>query len=152
MKPTSTLTLNGIKSEILLDTGASVNILDECTYEHIGKPALTKHVKPKLYPYGGGKPLNLIGKCVVTIETKSMIDCHDLYVVKGHHGSLIGFDTAHQLKLIQINNLNASHCEQLKQKYQGIDVGIGKLKNTTVALHIDKTIQSVSINNRRTPR
>ena len=151
VKPTSTLTLNGIKSEILLDTGASVNILDECTYEHIGKPALTKHVKPKLYPYGGGKPLNVIGKCVVTIETKSMIDCHDFYVVKGHHGSLIGFDTANQLKLIQINNLNASHSEQLKQKYPGIDVGIGKLKNTTVALHIDKTIQPVAINNRRTP-
>ena len=50
-------------------------------------------------PYGGETSLNVLGVCDVTIESKSAIQCHRFHVVKGAHGSLIGFTAAQELGL-----------------------------------------------------
>lgn len=38
--PKATITLNKVKCNLLVDTSASVNILDEKTYQRIGSPKL----------------------------------------------------------------------------------------------------------------
>ena len=133
--------------KIMLDTGASVNILDEKVYDAVGKPTLRK--KPtRLFPYGGVQPLHVLGVCELTVETKSQIQCHQFYVVKGAHGSLLGYQTAQDLKLVNIVNTISEHWDT---KFPKVFKGIGKLKGSQVKLHIDETVRPVAITNRRTP-
>ena len=86
---------------------------------------LRKHRLPKLLPYGGGKPLGILGSCDVTIESKFAIQCHHFYVVNGAHGSLIGFNTTQELGLANIVSKINSEWEE---EYPGLPKGVGKLK------------------------
>lgn len=43
IKPNVSVKLNNISVNIMVDTGASVNILDENMYTKLGKPKLMKH-------------------------------------------------------------------------------------------------------------
>lgn len=70
---------------MMIDTGATVNILDDKTHQNIGSPKLNKN-DTKLLPYAGGKPLDVTGACELEVETKDMFGVHKFYVVKGGHG------------------------------------------------------------------
>lgn len=145
--PSTSVTINQVKCSMLIDTGASVNILDEKTYKKIGSPKLQKRNIPPLYPYGGSQSLNVKGHCQVTVETANKIDTHKFYVVKGDHGSLIGYPTASELELItMVNKLSKP-----QDKYPNLFKGVGKLKETKVKIHIDQNIKPVAIRHVRTP-
>ena len=77
--------------QMMIDPGASVNILDAHTYHHIGKPELAKQDPIKLMPYGGGPSLIVMGRCTLIVETKTIIQWQDFYVVKWESGALLGF-------------------------------------------------------------
>ena len=81
--PMTTILINNINANIIIDTGASVN---EATYEKIRKSILVRHRGPRIMPYGDGTSLNVLGVCDVTIESKSAIQCHRFHLVKGHTG------------------------------------------------------------------
>ena len=100
----TTILTNNINAKVMIDTGASVNVMDEATYAKIRKPTLVRHRGPRIMPYGGGTSLNVLGLCDVTIESKSVIQCHRFHVVKGAHGSLVGFTAAQELGLVNIDN------------------------------------------------
>ena len=118
--PMTVIAVNNAK--MMIDTGASVNVMDERTYEMIRKPALMRHKGPRIMPYGGGTPLNVLGVCDVTLESKSAIQCHRFHVTKGAHGSLIGFSTAQELGLVNSVNKIGSNWED---KYPGLTKGTG---------------------------
>lgn len=145
--PKITVKLNKVKCTLLLDSGASVNILDEQTYKSIGSPKLQKNNNPPLYPYGGGKALNIKGRCQLMVETANKIDLHTFYVVKGNHGALIGYPAASELELIKIVN----KIEKPQDKYPNLFKGVGKLKDTKVKIHIDPTVKPVAQRHVRTP-
>ena len=111
--PMTVIAVNNAK--MMIDTGASVNMMDELTYEMIRKPALMRHRGPRIMPYGGGTRSG--GGCDVTLESKSAIQCHRFHVIKGAHGSLIGFSTAQELGLVDIVNKIGSSWED---KYPGL--------------------------------
>ena len=92
-------------------------------------------------PYGGGTSLNVLGVCDVTIESKSAIQCHRFHVVRGAHGSLIGFTAAQELGLVNIVNKISSNWENT---HPGLTKGIGKLKDVQVKLHIDESVRPVA--------
>ena len=52
--PKTSVKISNIKCDMLIDTGASVNILDEQTYHKEGSPKLQRKNIPHLHPYGGG--------------------------------------------------------------------------------------------------
>ena len=53
--------INGQSVKVLIDSGASVNLLDKHTYDNlIPRPALKK-VSAKIYPYGSEKHLKVLG-------------------------------------------------------------------------------------------
>ena len=62
--PMTVIAINNINAKMMIDTGASVNVMDERTYEMIRKPALMKHKGTRIVTYGGGTPLNFLGVCV----------------------------------------------------------------------------------------
>ena len=140
--------INNINAKMMIDTGASVNVMDEATYDKIHKPTLMRHRGPRIMPYGGGTSLNVLGVCDVTLESKSAIQCHRFHVIKGAHGSLIGFTAAQELGLVNIVNKISSDWEN---KHPGLTKGIGKLKDVQVKLHIDESVKPVAITNRKIP-
>ena len=102
--PMTAILINNINAKMMIDTGASVNVMDEATYDKIHKPTLMRHRGPRIMPYGGGTSLNVLGVCDVTLESKSAIQCHRFHVIKNAHGSLIGFTEAQELGLVNIVN------------------------------------------------
>ena len=65
--------INGTPINVMADTGASVNILDEATFAKLRtKPKLSR-TNEKIFPYGSNKPLPLVGKCDCEIETEKSL-------------------------------------------------------------------------------
>ena len=144
--PMTAILINNINAKMMIDTGASVNVMDEATYDKIHRPTLMRHRGPRIMPYGGGTSLNVLGVCDVTLESKSSIQCHRFHVIKGAHGSLIGFTAAQELGLVNIVNKISSDWEK---EHPGLTKGIGKLKDVQVKLHIDESVRPVAITNRK---
>ncbi|EDO41405.1 predicted protein [Nematostella vectensis] len=93
------------------------------------------------------KGVRVTGECDLVIETNHFIKCHEFYVAKGSYGSLLGYSTAKELNLVKITQ----HIKDMPStlKYPYLFDGIGKLKGTTVKLHIDNTVKSIAQKPRR---
>jgi hypothetical protein len=145
--PKTSVKLNNVKCQMTIDTGASVNIIDETTYKRLSQPTLKKKQLTKcLFPYGSGQPLRVIGRCDLLVETSKKIQSHEFYIVPGDHGSLLGYPTSIEFDLIAVlNNITDSHL-----KNENLFKGIGKLRDTTLKLHIDETVKPVAQKQRRT--
>ena len=139
--PVAKVRINDVDVNIMVDTGASVNILDEGTYGNIGNPKLTTRKPVRLMPYGGGPALTVIGRCTVTVETRREIQCHDFHVVKNGNGALLGYKTATDLGLIQFIN----KVTEATSTHPNLFRGIGKLKDVTVKLHVDESVEPVAL-------
>ena len=64
--------VSGSLLTLIPDTGASVNILDQFSYEKLKtKPKLLK-ANEKIFPYASSTPLPVIGKCQCEIETEKV--------------------------------------------------------------------------------
>ena len=98
-----TAKVNDFQCKLLVDTGASVNVLDEATYNSL--PFTTKLGKTsvKIYPCNSHSPVELLGKFQATVETKNRITVATFYVTKGTSGSILGCDTSHELGLVTLH-------------------------------------------------
>ena len=128
---------------VTVDTGSSVNIMDEKTYRIIGQPPLRTRKVPRLLPYGGSPDLHVKGACQITVEKKGKMAVEQFYLVKGNYGTLLGYETAHDLNIVRIVH-NIGNGDNTEEKYPGIYNGIGKLKGRTVKLHINEHLVILS--------
>ena len=148
--PKTEVLLNNSRIKATIDTGSSVNIIDEKAFVAMGKPRLQTKRLPKLIPYGGGQNLKVLGSCELTIEKNDTFMVEKFFLVKGNYGTLLGYETASALEVVKI--VQPVHTsDSIEAKYPGIYDGIGKLKGQTVKLHINKEIKPVAQKNRRTP-
>lgn len=77
--------VNGKAVEMMMDTGASVNLLDEATFYRIDcGNKLLEHAHSKIYSYGSDTPLPLLGTLSTTIKSSSNSTTTQLHVVKGN--------------------------------------------------------------------
>ncbi|KAJ8299252.1 hypothetical protein KUTeg_023312, partial [Tegillarca granosa] len=97
--PRVSVKVNGLECDLLVDTGASVNILDEATHRKIGSPAIKYREKPHLVPYGGGHKIDVLGVCELRVETDTKSSMHNFGIVKGNHGGLIGYPSCVDLDI-----------------------------------------------------
>ena len=93
--------------------------------------------------------LDVLGQCNILVETKSRFQNHPFAVVKGDHGSLLGYQTTQELNLVKIVN-SVDNCDPSK-RYPNLYKGIGKLKGIMVKLHIDESVKPVVQRHRCTP-
>ncbi|VDI49213.1 Hypothetical predicted protein [Mytilus galloprovincialis] len=146
--PFTMIKVNNTTCSMMIDTGATVNILDDKTHKNIGSPKLNKN-DIKLLPYGGGKPLEVTGACELGVETKHKYGVHKFYVVRGGHGALIGYPTASQLGLVKI--IQPISIQAPEKRYPDVFRDeIGKYTGGSVKLHIDTDIRPVAQRNRKT--
>lgn len=163
------LKVNGTPIQVTIDSGATTNILDSKAFDTLqskSKPITLQPTKTKIYPYNSKEPLPLLGKCVVSIETKSTWTATTFYVVKGSSGSLLGYETATELGLLRLDVKRIDENKQMPpeekestqsaepeviKKYQHLFEGIGKLKDYKQKIHCDPTVTPVAQRPRRIP-
>ena len=101
--PMCQVQVNG-KAVEMIDTGASVNLLDEATFHRIDcGNKLSEHAHSKIYSYGSDTPLPLVGTLSTTIKSSSNSTTTQLHIVKGNMGNLLHYNTAQKLGLITIS-------------------------------------------------
>ncbi len=143
--------------EVIVDSGATANIIDAISYEKLKPSCKLQPSTAKIYPYGSSTALPLRGEFKATVHSKMRtIDEVTFYVIQGNHGSLLSRKTATELGLLQIVNSmstedGSSNPSQLIQEYQDLFQGIEKLKDFQVKLHIDDSVQPVVQPHRRIP-
>ncbi|GAB1600597.1 hypothetical protein Ahia01_000337700 [Argonauta hians] len=146
--PTVEINLNRKKVKFFVDTGASVNVIDEATAKSIN--AQMKPTQVKIHAYGSNQPLTVQGKISVTVNHKNTyLNRQTFFVIKSSvGGNLLGASLAQELGLVQFAfKVQLSIFDQ----YPDLFEGIGKLKNTKVKLYIDKSVKPVCQPHRRIP-
>ena len=101
-QPRIDVIIEGTVMNLILDTGASVNILDESAFKSLkNKPKLNRQ-NAKIYAYGC-HPISILGKFDTAIESANRSTHATVFVTSGENGSLLSFKTANELGLITIN-------------------------------------------------
>ena len=99
-KPEATISIGKSKISMLIDSGASVNIMDMDTFSKLS-PALTlQKSSTKIHAYGNVHSLFVEGKFTAIVETRRRYATATFYVVQGSSGCLLSYDTASDLGLI----------------------------------------------------
>ena len=156
--PVTNVEVNDVTVKMMIDTGASTDIIDEPTYQLI-KQATPLTVEPdscQIFAYGSKSQLEALGKCTVKVKAKSKQKVTTFHILSGAHGSLLSYITARDLGLVNVdlNHITVSDIttvEKLAAEYPEVFQGIGKLKNYEVKLHIDTSVQPVAQPVRRIP-
>lgn len=166
--PRINLILNGTVLKFLVDTGSSVNTIDEATYRALQpRPLLTPHSNPIVgYP---SVPLKILGKFHTKLATRSTSTTTQIVVVSGQAENLLSCATSIELQLVSLNQqLSIASVSKrgpdyttpgwvtttadLDLKYPNLfKSGIGKVSDTKIKLTIDDTITPIAQKPRHTP-
>ena len=151
-QPMCRLEIDG--EELMLDSGASVNLIDEITYQGIykGKVKTLAQAKRRIFSYGSPTPLPLLGTIHAKLTANSNTTSTTLHVVKGSSGNLLGYDTAQRLGLLKIVGIDKTSPQYLASgEFRDLFGGIGKVRGKVVKLHIDPDVQPKQQPHRRIP-
>ena len=148
--PCMPLKINDVETKALIDTGSSLNLVDECVIQKMSpKPRLQKS-KVRAFAFGQSKPLPIKGKYTCMIETDSKITTADFHVVSGNKETIISYQTAVQLQIIPtICALSPNRYTDLCDKYHKVFHGLWKLKDREIKFHIDESVVPVAQSPRR---
>lgn len=147
--PRINIAVNGKPIKFAIDTGASVNVISEdiLMKSGIGQSQLNQ-TDVKIYPYQSKTPLSVLGCFTATLSHKNATLTTNIFVVKGSADSLLGYESAVNLGLIQIaTQLNSDY----PSLYPQLFTGVGKLHDFKVHLHVDPTVPPVAQKHRRIP-
>ena len=154
-----TLEIEHIPVQMLIDSGASVNVLDLETYHRLSarKGVQLMPTNLRVYAYGSTTPLNILGTVSGRVKCNSdEIVAKFVVVPNKHAGCLLGRQTATQLGLLrvgpQVSSINhAASPPTLRQQYPSVFDGVGKLTDYQQKISIDDTIKPVAQSPRRIP-
>ena len=161
-QPKAKIKMKGQHIKMTIDTGASINVIDEETYGKLGEVTLKKAVDCKAYTYNSDVPVKFRGKFKTVLESKHAIVPADVYVIQGKRaGCLLSSDTAQDLGLVTLHidriskkekcgNVDSSIKETIT-KHKKVFNGVGKLRNYAVKLNIDETVTPLALKQRRVP-
>jgi hypothetical protein len=146
------LEIKHIPVQMLIDSGASVNVLDLETYHRL-KARKGVQLMPsslRVYAYGSTTPLNILGTVSGRVKCNSAEIVAKFVVVHNQHaGCLLGRQTATQLGLLrvgpQVSSINcAVSPHSLRQRYPSVFDGVGKLTNYQQKISINTNIKPVA--------
>ena len=164
--PRYTVTMAGSPVTVVADTGATCDIIDKGTFDHLNETYELNHdMSIKLTPadleimsYNSTSPVPLLGKFKTMVaygaENKSVVAT--VYVAGGKSGNLLSYNTCLALGLIQVINhtiplSGETVTDAVIMRYPELFTGIGKLKGKEIKLHIDETVKPVAQPHRRIP-
>lgn len=151
-QPMCVVRIGSTEMRMLIDTGASVNILDASQFARLEPRPELKKTTACVYTYEGATPLELqsVMEAVVTHEGRQVAT--KFHVTQQGAGSLLGCSMAEDLGLVMFaRNIHQSHAETILAEFPQLFRGLGCLKGVTIKLHIDKSVQPVALRHRRVP-
>jgi hypothetical protein len=143
-----TVSVRGHPVEFIIDSGASVNIIDKEQLEELKKKLLKCHsgkCEKKLYAYGATEPLDLLGKFRAQISIPDTDNRYEaeFFVLNGNGPSLLSKDTAMKSEILK-HGVHTLTPESIVRESEDCFDGIGKLKDFKLKLHIDKRVKPVA--------
>ena len=148
--PYAKVKIGGQSISLMVDTGASINVLDRNTFEKLRAVKLHP-TKIKAYPFTSKQPVEFKGKFETMVESKSKYCITTFYVMHEKDiGCLLSGSTAQELGVVKFNlntiadktgslvNTKDHVVQRIIQEYKEVFTGLGKLKNNAVKLNIDK--------------
>lgn len=153
--PQVTIKFDDTPVQVIIDTGASVNIVSQATYNQLRhKPKLNTQTKSKLFGYGNPQQLDILGTFETELKYKTKKIKAEIFVTTTGQDNLLSYASAAQIGLIYIvkNIQNAEPTtDSIIRKYNDRFVGIGNLRGVQCTLHVDKSIKPVTQQHRRVP-
>ena len=140
--PETNVEINGVTMKIMIDTGASSDIIDEAAFQMLNQSKPTHLDKDTCCIFACGSLSHLTSPAkfeAIIQQTTSTI-----HVLQGEHGSQLSFVTASKLGLVDVKVNTVVTDRSLIDQYSGVFQGIGNLKNYEVKLHIDETVKPVA--------
>ena len=128
-RPTTNIKVCDTKISILADSGAFVNPLDEHTFCDLKSKPKLMISSSKIYSYGGTKPMKILGQFDTLVESVHAFEVIKFHIVEGKCGSLLSYQSAKSLHLI--DTINATACN-LKDSHTNLFRGIGTLKSDPI--------------------
>ena len=156
-RPHFVVSVNGHQVDIIADSGAEINIIDEKHYNEMKPQPKLRHDNTKILPYGSTTSLPVKGVFNATVKSATQQSDEIFYVVAGSGGSLLGWKTSKRLNLVCVveqlsTNIQCSTAvDHLVSEYDDLFQGLGKLRNFNVKLHIDDTVKPIAQPHRRIP-
>ena len=165
---TTKLKINGKNVKFTVDTGSTINIIDENTFKQLQNINLQEtHVRA--YPFNSSKPVQMTGKFDTLIESRKRLTIATIYVTAQDGGCLLSNTTAQELGLISLLSVDTRTKASSKDKGTGLSTikdeqvrnilhkrskvyqGVGKLNNRQIELLIDKSVKPVAQRQRKIP-
>ena len=142
--------------DMLIDTGSSINVIDEDTYNKLQPPPLLTQKNIAVFGFQCSNPINLLGKFTCLISVNNSKAYIEMAVTKGREKCLLGYRACQALNLVKLDNvvLNIKDDDFHKWKtlYPQVFSGqLGKLTKVKLKLDIDKTVKPIQIRHRRIP-
>ena len=139
-----------------VDTGASINVIDQSTFSKM-KDIKLQQTTVKAFAYNSTKLVKFLGKFEETIETRKRVTVATFYVTQtSNSGNLISATTAQELGLVslhinKLSNTQDHKLDNILNKHAKVFHGLGKLKGDKVKLNIDKNHPPRAQQQRRIP-
>ncbi|CAB3999686.1 PREDICTED: uncharacterized protein K02A2.6-like [Paramuricea clavata] len=158
--PETQVQIGHTKVNILIDSGASVNLLNYPIFQQIQKDdncIKLQKTNARIFAYGTSTPLELAGEFQASITSASgTFKTAKFYVAQKKSKCILGYESSSSLGLIlNINTLNPVQQDhdvrRIINKHPKLFEGTGNLKGREVKLKIDPTITPVTQTNRKIP-
>ena len=166
---THSVLINGSPIDMFIDSGTTVEILDEDDFKQLKEKPVLRQIKVRIFPYQSQVPLTIYRVFSGTAMACGNSHSSKFYVAKGKHGSLLSRTTAEALDLLRVGPPTSAVSHPIQQqfanatsdttpsldsvldKHKEIFKGIGKLKNFEVKLHFNPNVTPVQQPIRRIP-
>ncbi|KAJ1091844.1 hypothetical protein NDU88_004959 [Pleurodeles waltl] len=113
-------------------------------------PSALRPTNTKVNVYGNFTCLPLAGVFTTTISHQGQATRTKVYITKGEADMLLSCHTAEWLQLVQFAfRVHISTTDSLLEEVNQLFQGTGCLKDTVVHLHIDQSVQLVTLQNRQ---
>ena len=154
-QPTCHVRIDGKQIEMMVDSGASVDLIDERTFRELYQRTVPEASKRRIFSYGSSTPLPVLGTIEAEIFVNASSTWTTLHVIKGASGNLLGFNTATKLGVLKIINQvkpdETSPQSPTNGDLESLFGGIGKVRGKVIKLHIDTNVAPKQQPHRRIP-
>ena len=142
--PLIQISVNNIPINMVIDTGASIGIIDEHTFNTVRQnaPIALQRSSTHIFAYGATTQLPVMGKFEATLACSTGSTTSQIHVIKGNFGCLLSYQTVSALGLIMINinKLQPEYTghEQLLKEYAHLFDGLYLTSSTDHEYHTPK--------------
>ena len=143
--------IEGVPVNVIVDSGASCNIIDSSVAEKLqSRGKEIRNCEKEIHPFQS-PPISIkqcITASVSTTEGKSTTA--ELLIVPGSSPSILSRSTAETLGVLTIN-VNHIREDDILNEFPRLCRGIGKLQNVQVKLHVDPSVPPIARKHSRIP-